>query len=147
MDPVRLVDGVSFSGSGRGERVALVGESGSGKSVTAQALMRLNEEMHLGGWIELGGENLLALNRRQMTAVRGSRMGMVFQDPMSSLDPLMTIGHQVAETLLIRGVSTADGRRGSEALAVLDELRVDRSTAERRLAPTRTNSPAACGSA
>ena len=132
LGPVRLVDGVSFS-IGKGERVALVGESGSGKSVTAQALMRLNEEMHLGGWIELGGENLLALNRRQMTAVRGSRMGMVFQDPMSSLDPLMTIGDQVAETLRLRGVSARQAKQ--RALAVLDELRVDRAAERLRAYP------------
>jgi peptide/nickel transport system ATP-binding protein len=122
--PVRLVDGVSFT-IAKGERVALVGESGSGKSVTAQALMRLNEQMQIKGSIALGGQNLLALDRRQMTAVRGSRMGMVFQDPMSSLDPLMTIGDQVAETLRIRGVSKRDARQ--RALAVLDELRVDRA--------------------
>lgn len=122
--PVRLVDGVSFS-IGRGERVALVGESGSGKSVTAQAIMRLNTRVSLSGRIELDGTDLLGLPSRQMADIRGRRIGMVFQDPMSSLDPLMTIGDQIAETLRIRGISGKEARR--RALDVLDELKVERA--------------------
>ncbi len=120
----RLVDRVSF-GIGRGERVALVGESGSGKSVTAQALMRLNPRLNLSGRIRFDGTDLLDLPPRQMAELRGKRIGMVFQDPMSSLDPLMTIGDQIAETLRIRGISKAEARR--RALDVLDELKVDRA--------------------
>ncbi|WP_449396058.1 ABC transporter ATP-binding protein [Devosia riboflavina] len=122
--PVRLVDGVSFT-IGRGERVALVGESGSGKSVTAQAIMRLNTRVKLSGRIGLDGTDLLGLPPRQMADIRGRRIGMVFQDPMSSLDPLMTIGDQIAETLRIRGVSAKDARK--RALEVLDELKVERA--------------------
>jgi len=121
---VRLVDRVSF-GIGRGERVALVGESGSGKSVTAQAIMRLNSRVKLSGRVGLDGTDLLSLSPRQMADIRGKRIGMVFQDPMSSLDPLMTIGEQVAETLRIRGISKKDARR--RALDVLDELKVERA--------------------
>ncbi|WEK51607.1 MAG: ABC transporter ATP-binding protein [Candidatus Kaistia colombiensis] len=121
---VRLVDNVSFA-VGAGERVALVGESGSGKSVTAQALMRLNPHMQVSGVVQIGGCNLVALSDKEMTAERGASIGMVFQDPMSSLDPLMTIGDQVAETLRLRGVSAAAAR--ARALRVLDELRVDRA--------------------
>jgi len=121
----RLVDRVSF-GIGRGERVALVGESGSGKSVTAQAIMRLNERVKLSGRVGLDGTDLLSLSPRQMAEVRGRRIGMVFQDPMSSLDPLMTIGDQVAETLRLRGISKQDARK--RALDVLDELKVERAT-------------------
>jgi oligopeptide/dipeptide ABC transporter ATP-binding protein len=121
---VRLVDNVSF-GIGRGERVALVGESGSGKSVTAQAIMRLNNRVKLSGRVGFDGKDLLSLSPAQMAAMRGQRMGMVFQDPMSSLDPLMTIGDQVAETLRIRGVSKRDARQ--RALDVLDELKVERA--------------------
>src|SRR5690606_30862746 len=95
---VKLVENVNFSVA-PGERLALVGESGSGKSVTAQALMRLNPRMQVSGVVEVGGRNLVGLTDQQMTAERGSTFGMVFQDPMSSLDPLMTIGDQVAETL------------------------------------------------
>lgn len=122
--PVRLVDGVSFTIS-RGERVALVGESGSGKSVTAQAIMRLNTRVKLSGRIGLDGTDLLGLLPRQMADIRGRRIGMVFQDPMSSLDPLMTIGDQIAETLRIRGVGGKEARR--RALEVLDELKVERA--------------------
>lgn len=122
--PVRLVDGVSFT-IGRGERVALVGESGSGKSVTAQAIMRLNTRVKLSGRIGLDGTDLLGLPPRQMADIRGRRIGMVFQDPMSSLDPLMTIGDQIAETLRIRGVAAKEARR--RALEVLDELKVERA--------------------
>ena len=121
---VRLVDGVSFT-IRKGERVALVGESGSGKSVTAQAIMRLNSRVRLSGRIDFDGTDLLGLSPRRMTGLRGSGMGMVFQDPMSSLDPLMTIGDQVAETLRIRGVSKREARR--RALDVLDELKVERA--------------------
>ncbi|WP_254741920.1 ABC transporter ATP-binding protein [Alsobacter ponti] len=121
---VRIVDGVDFA-IGVGERVALVGESGSGKSVTARALMRLDRAARVSGRVEFAGRDLLALSEREMTQVRGGDIAMVFQDPMSFLDPLMTIGDQVAETLRIRGVGKADARR--RALAVLDELRVDRA--------------------
>jgi len=129
---LRLVDGVSFSVQ-RGERLALVGESGSGKSVTAQALMRLNDRVRLGGRIDFEGEDLVAAAPTRMTALRGRRMGMVFQDPMSSLDPLMTIGDQIAETLRIHGISRADADR--RALAVLDELKVDRAAERLRAYP------------
>ncbi|HEV2517180.1 MAG TPA: ABC transporter ATP-binding protein [Devosia sp.] len=121
---VRIVDKVSFT-LGKGERVALVGESGSGKSVTAQALMRLNPRVRLSGRVDFDGADLLQLSAGQMAALRGSRIGMVFQDPMSSLDPLMTIGDQVAETLRIRGIGRQEARR--RALEVLDELKVERA--------------------
>jgi peptide/nickel transport system ATP-binding protein len=121
---VRLVDGVGFS-IAAGERVALVGESGSGKSVTARALVRLDRDLRLGGRVTFDGRDLLALPDRAMDAVRGAGIGMVFQDPMSSLDPLMTIGDQIAETLRIRGVSAREAR--ARALAVLDELHVERA--------------------
>jgi len=121
---VRIVDNIDFS-IGVGERVALVGESGSGKSLTARALMRLDRLAGLSGRIDFDGRNLLDLPEREMARCRGSAIAMVFQDPMSFLDPLMTIGDQVAETLRIRGVGKAEARK--RALAVLDELGVDRA--------------------
>jgi len=121
---VRIVDNIDFS-IGVGERVALVGESGSGKSLTARALMRLDRLARLSGRIDFDGQDLLKLSEREMTRYRGSAIAMVFQDPMSFLDPLMTIGDQVAETLRIRGVGKAEARK--RALAVLDELGVDRA--------------------
>jgi peptide/nickel transport system ATP-binding protein/oligopeptide transport system ATP-binding protein len=121
---VRIVDRIDFS-IGVGERVALVGESGSGKSLTARALMRLDRTAKLSGRIDFDGTDLLALSEREMGRLRGNSIAMVFQDPMSFLDPLMTIGDQVAETLRIRGVGRAEARR--RALSVLDELGVDKA--------------------
>jgi oligopeptide/dipeptide ABC transporter ATP-binding protein len=118
---VTIVDGVDFE-IGVGERVALVGESGSGKTVTAQALMRLNRRACISGRVEFEGVDLLSLSEREMQRYRGAVLGMVFQDAMSALDPLMTVGDQVAETLRIRGVPRAAAR--ARALAVLDELGV-----------------------
>ena len=91
----------------------LVGESGSGKSMTALAIMGLLPERTVtSGKVLLSGTNLLALPERAMRALRGKRIGMIFQEPMTALNPLMTIGDQVAEGL------RRHGRLGrSEALA------------------------------
>ena len=109
---VRLVDGVDLT-IAAGERVALVGESGSGKTVLARALMRLTPGLRVGGSIRLDGGELTALTNRQMAAVRGRRIAMVFQDPLDTLNPLMTIGSQIAEPLRMAGVS----RRAASARA------------------------------
>jgi len=95
------VDDVSFT-VGRGETVALVGESGSGKSVTCQALMRLLREppARIGAKrMVLGGEDMLTADKRSIASIRGRVAAMVFQDPMTSLDPVFTIGHQIVETI------------------------------------------------
>ncbi len=121
---VNIVDDVDFT-IGVGERMALVGESGSGKSMTARALMQLDRIARVSGRIDFDGADLLKLSEREMRKLRGSSIAMVFQDPMSFLNPLMTIGEQVAETLRIRGVGKAEARK--RALSVLDELGVDRA--------------------
>jgi peptide/nickel transport system ATP-binding protein len=97
---VRAVDGVSFS-VGRGETLAIVGESGCGKSVTANAILRLVPEPpgRIAGAIRFEGEDLLALPDRAMRDIRGNRIGMIFQEPMTSLNPVLTVGRQIAETL------------------------------------------------
>jgi peptide/nickel transport system ATP-binding protein len=97
---VHAVDGVSFSVN-RGELLGLVGESGCGKTMTALSIMRLLPDggSIAGGRVLLGGQDLAALSEAEMREVRGKRIGMVFQDPMTSLNPVIQIGKQVAEPL------------------------------------------------
>jgi oligopeptide/dipeptide ABC transporter ATP-binding protein len=97
----RLVDDVSFS-IAHGETYGLVGESGSGKSLTALAVMgllRRSQSLHVDGSVRLLGRDLRALSAGQMAEVRGRDVGMVFQDPMSSLNPAYSVGEQIAEAL------------------------------------------------
>ncbi|WP_414448800.1 ABC transporter ATP-binding protein [Burkholderia sp. 22PA0099] len=102
----------------RGERVALVGESGSGKSVTALSLLRLVRDAHLSGRMLLDGEDLLRKTEQQMRGIRGADIAMVFQEPMTALNPLYTVGKQIAESLrLHEGLRPgAARRRGIELL-------------------------------
>ncbi len=96
-----VVKGISFEIL-TGARVGLIGESGSGKSVTALALMGLlGEDAKVTGSISLAGQELLSLTDREMSQLRGSEIGMVFQEPMSALDPTMRVGKQVAEVLTL----------------------------------------------
>jgi peptide/nickel transport system ATP-binding protein len=96
----RAVDGVSFAIE-RGETVAIVGESGCGKSVTANSIMRLVPQPpgKIAGQIRFDGTDLLALPERAMRNIRGNHISMVFQEPMTSLNPVLTVGGQIAETL------------------------------------------------
>ena len=123
------VDGLSLR-IGAGETLALVGESGCGKSMTALSVMGLVPQPagRLSGRILLDGENLVGKAERQLEALRGDRMAMIFQEPMTSLNPVMTIGDQVAESLRIhRGLSRREARRA--ALAVLDEVKIPSAAA------------------
>jgi len=105
---VRAVDGVSFDVM-PGETLAIVGESGCGKSVTAMSILRLlpmPPARFAAGRIELEGRNLLDLSEPEMRDVRGNLISMIFQEPMTSLNPVLTIGRQVAEALVLhRGLS------------------------------------------
>ena len=104
--PVRAVDGLTLS-LRRGETYALVGESGCGKSATGLAVIRLVEPGRVaGGSVVLEGRDLLALSEKEMCKVRGARIGMVFQEAVASLNPVMRIGTQVGEALRIhKGLS------------------------------------------
>jgi oligopeptide transport system ATP-binding protein len=98
---VKAVDGVSFS-LNAGETLGVVGESGCGKSVTALSIMRLlpiPPARIVGGSVRFEGEELLTLPQDQLRDLRGSKIAMIFQDPMSSLNPVFTIGRQIAETV------------------------------------------------
>jgi peptide/nickel transport system ATP-binding protein len=116
---VRAVDGVSFT-VGRSEIVGLVGESGCGKTMSGLATMRLlpNGGRIDAGSIQVGETDVLSLSERQMRAVRGDQIAMIFQDPMTSLNPTMTIGDQIAEVVLIHRDSTkaAAAKRAAQVL-------------------------------
>jgi oligopeptide/dipeptide ABC transporter ATP-binding protein len=105
---LRAVDGVSFAVRA-GSTLGVVGESGSGKSVTALSILRLLRDPPgrvVGGSVLFRGRDLLTLSEREMQKVRGAELAMIFQEPMTSLNPVMTTGAQVAEPLVIhRGVS------------------------------------------
>jgi oligopeptide/dipeptide ABC transporter ATP-binding protein len=130
---VKAVDGVSFS-LAPGETLAVVGESGSGKSVTALSLLRLVPEPAgciVDGEILLEGEDVLKLKPREMRRVRGSRISMVLQDPMTSLNPAFSIGDQVGEAVrLHQGVGGGELRR--RIVEALSRLKI--SSAESRMA-------------
>ncbi len=101
MDGVnRAVDGVSFAVKA-GETLAVVGESGCGKSVTAMSILRLIPEPpgKIAGAIRFQGRDLLKLSDREMRAIRGNEISMIFQEPMTSLNPVLTVGRQIGETL------------------------------------------------
>jgi peptide/nickel transport system ATP-binding protein len=122
---LRAVDGVSFS-IAAGETLALVGESGCGKSVTAFSLMRLIAQPPgriSGGEVLLEGRDLLKLPEAAMRAVRGERMAMIFQEPMTSLNPVMTVGEQIVEAIRQHRAVTRQAAR-DRAVALLEEVHI-----------------------
>jgi len=115
----RVIEGVSFD-IHRGETVALVGESGSGKSVTAHSILRLLPyplARHPAGSIHYGDQDLLQLSQDKLRGIRGNRIAMVFQEPMTSLNPLHSIGKQIGEVL-----AWHKGLSGEAATARIIEL-------------------------
>jgi len=112
-NPIRAVDGVSFEIE-PGGAVGIVGESGSGKSIPSLSILRLVPEPPgriVQGRIELNGINLLHLPRTKMPDIRGRDIAMIFQEPMSSLNPLMTIGDQIGEAIMLHTPLNRDARR------------------------------------
>ena len=119
-----VVHGVSFD-IGPRETVALVGESGSGKSVSALSILRLlpRDASRIGGSVRFGGRDLLAASEAEMRRVRGDSIAMIFQEPMTSLNPVLTVGFQISEALIRhRGLSRAAAE--AEALRLLDKVRI-----------------------
>lgn len=107
-----------------GERVALVGESGSGKTVSALSILRLLPHAHVTGRILFRGEDLLAKSEAEIRAIRGADIAMIFQEPMSALNPVFTIGSQIAEALVVHeGLSRAAARERAVQLLALTRIR------------------------
>jgi len=127
---VRAVDGVSFDVD-HGETFALVGESGCGKSMTALSVMRLLPDAGsiVGGTVELEGRDLLQLPEAEMRGIRGSRIAIIFQEPMLSLNPVMTAGEQIAEALR-QHTSLSGTALNARVLELLDSVHMP--DAERR---------------
>jgi peptide/nickel transport system ATP-binding protein len=121
--PVPLVREVSFTIE-KGETLGIVGESGCGKTMTALALMGLLPDGAIpSGEIRFEGENLLAVPEDRLCKLRGNRLAMIFQEPMSALNPVHTVGHQIAESLILhRGLYQADA--AAEAVRLLELVRM-----------------------
>ena len=120
----QAVDGVSFS-LAPGRTLGIVGESGCGKSVTALSIMRLLPKagVRVSGSVSFEGRDLLALPERKMQDLRGNRLAMIFQEPMTSLNPSFTVGDQIGEVLLRhRGLSAAAARQA--AIDMLERVRI-----------------------
>src|SRR6187397_2541010 len=122
--PTPAVDDVSFHVNA-GETLCVVGESGSGKSVTALSLLRLVQRPGriAGGRIVFKGRDLLELDERAMQKVRGAEIGLVFQEPMTALNPVFTIGNQIEETLMVHGIARGPAAR-DRAVALLDSVSI-----------------------
>ena len=121
---VRAVDGVSFHLDG-GELLGLVGESGCGKSITALSIMRLVAPPGkiVSGEITFDGKNLLSLSESEMRQIRGDDIAMIFQDPMTSLNPVYTVGEQIAEALRLHRKLDRKAARAA-AIAAMKEVAI-----------------------
>ncbi|WP_421260666.1 ABC transporter ATP-binding protein [Aeromonas jandaei] len=133
-DELKVLDGVSFSVA-LGQTLGLVGESGCGKSVTALAIMGLLPRPHgrvVAGTIDFEGEDLLALPPEQMHRVRGNRISMIFQEPMTALNPVQTVGEQLMEVYRLHRPDYGRVERKAAAIAMLQKVGIPEP--ERRFA-------------
>ena len=122
-DGITAVDDVSLQ-IHAGETLGLIGESGSGKSVTAFAVIRLLQPPGrvAGGSVRFEGQELLTRSERDMRRIRGARMSLIFQEPMTALNPVMRVGDQIAEALTVHGHGGREAR--ARALALLEAVRI-----------------------
>ena len=119
----RVVDNISFD-LAQGETLGVVGESGSGKTMLALAIMRLLPAVaRPSGEILLGDDNLPALSEPEMCAVRGRRIGMIFQEPMTALNPAQRVGTQITEGLMLHAATSRGGAR-AQAIELLERVRI-----------------------
>lgn len=128
---IRAVNGVDLQ-LGQGEVVALIGESGSGKSVTLRSIMRLHSERstRISGTLQVDGQDVLAMSSRELAALRGNTVAMIFQEPLLALDPVYTVGAQIIEAIRRhKKVSAREARQ--QALALFEKVRIP--SPERRL--------------
>ncbi|HLI87263.1 MAG TPA: ABC transporter ATP-binding protein [Ktedonobacteraceae bacterium] len=123
---VKAVDDVSFTIK-QGQTLGVVGESGCGKSVTALSVMRLVASPPgkiVGGEINFNGENILEKSTEELTELRGSKISMIFQDPMTSLNPVFTVGYQIAETVKRHRKDVSKDQAWKRAVEMLDLVRI-----------------------
>lgn len=126
---VQAVRGISFHVK-KGEILGIVGESGSGKSVTSMSILRLLADTGKikNGSVLFGGEDLTKLSNKQMRAIRGEKIAMIFQDPMSSLNPLISAGAQVAEMIKVHHPEISKEALKKEVLALFERVRIPEAT-------------------
>jgi peptide/nickel transport system ATP-binding protein len=133
---VRAVDGVSFT-VGRGEVVAIVGESGSGKSVTAMTLMGLTRgpNARFEGTATFDGTELITARPEQLQGIRGAGIAMVFQDPMSSLDPVYRVGDQIVEQIRVHNRNVSKAQARDQAVTLMERVGIPRASERLRSYP------------
>ena len=133
---VRAVDGVSFSVA-PGEVLAIVGESGSGKSVTAMTLMGLTRgpNARIEGRATFAGKDLISASERDLQHIRGASMAMVFQDPMSSLNPVYRIGHQIVEQIRVHDRNVSRAQAMARAVELMERVGIPRAAERLRSYP------------
>src|SRR2546428_5563352 len=123
---VKAVDDVSFVMK-PGEALGVVGESGCGKSVTALSVIRLVANPPgkiVGGEINFNGENILEKNQEELTELRGSKISMIFQDPMTSLNPVFSVGYQIAETVKRHRKDVSNDQAWKRAIEMLELVHI-----------------------
>ena len=140
---VRAVRGLTFQVE-PGQTLGIVGESGSGKSVSTQTIMGLTRGAEVEGQALFEGRDLLTMSSDELTRVRGAKVGMIFQDPLSSLHPFYKVGWQIVEMIRLHDKEISKAAAKKRAVELLQLVGIPSPTGGST--STRTSSPAACGS-